>query len=178
EDFDTRARGGDWRYFTEQEMQQVFGQGVAAFVRSQMQNGQIVPQAIPLDGRYLIIKLQRKVEKDEDRTLESPEVRPQITQLLINARKNLLWQSYMAIALNEARIENLLARKVVDNPNELSGARKAPAATPADANSNTANANTNAASNTNAAANAPANSANSAPANAANANSANANAGR
>lgn len=178
EDFDTRARGGDWRYFTEQEMQQVFGQGVAAFVMGQMQNGQIIPQAIPLDGRYLIIKLQRKVEKDEDRTLESPEVRPQITQLLINARKNLLWQSYMAIALNEARIENLLARKVVDNPNELSGARKAPAATPADANTNTANANTNTASNANAAANAPANAANSAPANAANANSANANAGK
>ena len=158
-------------------MQQVFGQGVAAFVMGQMQNGQIIPQAIPLDGRYLIIKLQRKVEKDEDRTLESPEVRPQITQLLINARKNLLWQSYMAIALNEARIENLLARKVVDNPNSERCTR-APAATPADANTNTANANTNTASNANAAANAPANAANSAPANAANANSANANAGK
>src|SRR5690606_11632201 len=102
----------------------------------------------------LVVKLLRKQEKDEDVNLDDPQVRPQITELLINARKNLLWQSYTSIALSEAKIENLLAKKVVENPNELSGARPASpnANVPVDANVNTnADSNTNGASNTNAA---------------------------
>lgn len=165
EDLETRSRGGDWRYFTEDELKQAFGAGVADFVMNKMQNGQIVPQALTLDGKILIVKLQRKQERDEDLTLESPQVRPRITELLINARKNLLWQSYIALAINEAKVENILAKKVVDNPNELSGARPASAATPANANTaantNTAAANTNtAAVNTNAVSNSNSNAAN------------------
>lgn len=154
EDLETRARGGDWRYFTEDELRQVFGGQVASAIMGQMQNGSVFPGALPLDGRILIVKLLRKQEKDEDLTLESPQVRPRITELLTNARKNLLWQSYLALAMNEAKIENNLARKVVANPNELSGARPASQATPAPANANTeANSNANAAANTNASSN-------------------------
>ena len=57
--------------------------------------------------------------------------------MLVNNRKQLLAASYQAIAMNEAKIENFLAKKVVDNPNELSGAR--PAGAPnarGDANTN------------------------------------------
>ncbi len=151
EDLQTRSKGGDWRYFTEDEMKQTLGAGVADYVMNKMQNGQVVPQALPLEGRLLIVKLQRKQERDEDLTLESPGVRQRVTELLINARKGLLWQSYGAIAINEAKVENFLAKMVVDNPNELSGAR--PAAAP-NSNVNTAAANTNvAASNTNTVAN-------------------------
>lgn len=163
EDLQSRANGGDWRYFTEDEMKQTFGAQVADALMNKMQNGQIVPAAIPLEGRILIVKLQRKQEKDEDLTLESPGVRQRVTELLINARKGLLWQSYGAIAINEAKVENYLAKKVVDNPNELSGARPAGAVTPPPANANAAPANANAAANTTnsnasgntAAANAP-----------------------
>jgi len=140
EDLQTRSNGGDWRYFAEDEMKQTFGQGVTDYIMTKMQNGQILPQAIPLEGRVLIIKLQRKQENDEDLTLESPGVRQRVTELLINGRKNLLWQSYAAIAINEAKVENYIAKNVVDNPNELSGARPARAAT--------ANTNTGAAPNT------------------------------
>ena len=153
EDLQTRSRGGDWRYFTEDEMKQTLGASVADYIMNKMQNGQIIPQAIPFEGRILIIKLQRKQEKDEDLTLESPGVRQRVTELLINARKSLLWQSYGVMALNEAKIENYLVKKIVDNPNELSGARPARAATPEPAaNSNTA-ANGNTASNANTASN-------------------------
>lgn len=173
EESNTRLSGGDWRYFAEDEMKQAFGAGFADFVMNKMQNGQIIPQAISFEGKYLIVKLQRKQEKDEDRTLETPGVRQEITDYLVNARKQLLGASYQAIALSEAKIENLLAQKVVANPNDLSGARPANpnvpntnAATPA-ANTNTAtNAPSNAASNANKPANAPANK----PANTANAN--------
>ena len=57
-----------------------------------------------------------------------------MTDSLVNSRKQLLAASYQAIAMNEAKIENFLAKKVVDNPNELSGARPAPVATAANAN--------------------------------------------
>ena len=164
EDSDTRLRGGDWRYFSEEEMKQTFPQGFAEAVM-QLNSGDIVRQLIPFEGRYLILKVQRKQEKDEDRTLDSPGVRQEINEYLTNARKQILAASYQAIAMNEARVENNLAKRVVENPNELSGARPAQPETPAantGANTNTNTANTNAAApSTNAAA-----PASSAPANA------------
>ncbi|MGD9628273.1 MAG: SurA N-terminal domain-containing protein [Pyrinomonadaceae bacterium] len=163
EDPDTRFKGGDWRYFSEEEMKQVFPQGFAEAVM-QLNSGDIVRQLIPFEGRYLILKVQRKQERDEDRTLESPGVRQEITDYLINARKQLLAASYQAIATNEARVENNLAKRVVENPNELSGARPAGSDIPA------ANSNSNAAvSNSNSAAANSGNS-NAAPSNAASAN--------
>jgi peptidyl-prolyl cis-trans isomerase SurA len=159
EDLQTRSKGGDWRYFTEDEMKQTLGAQIADLVMNKMQNGQVIPAAVPLEGRILIVKLQRKQEKDEDLTLESPNVRQRVTELLINARKSLLWQSYGEIAVNEAKIENYLAKKVVENPNELSGARPAaPANSNTNAaantsNANAASANTNSTANTNSAAN-------------------------
>lgn len=137
EDRETGLRGGDWRYFTEEEMKQAFPQGFAEFVMTKMQNGQIFGQLIPFEGRYLILKLQRKQETDEARTLETPGVRQEITDFLINSRKQLLAASYQAIAMNEAKVENFLAKKVVANPNELSGARPA-----VPVNANTSNVST------------------------------------
>ena len=176
EDPDTRMRGGDWRYFSEEEMKQTFPQGFADAVM-QLNSGDIVRQLIPFEGRYLILKVQRKQEKDEDRTLDSPGVRQEISEYLTNARKQLLAASYQAMAMNEARVENNLAKRVVENPNELSGARpaqpdtpaantNAAAASPTTTPSNTAPSNTNAAARTNSA---PAN-ANRPAANASNAN--------
>jgi len=128
----------------------------------QTQIGQIF--TAPMQGKYYILKLQERSDRDEALTLESPGVRQQVTDSLINARKQLLAASYQAIAMNEAKVENYLARKVVENPNELSGARPASANTPA-MNTNAAPApaaNTNiGAGNANAAAPA----ANAAPAN-------------
>ena len=161
EETNTRLKGGDWRYFTEEEMKQAFSPAFADFVMNKLQNGQVIPQAINFEGKYLIVKLQRKQESDEDRTLETPGVRQEITEYLINARKQLLGASYQTMAMNEAKVENLLAQKVVANPNELSGARPASVNTPA-TNANAAtpatntNANTPANTNANRAANAPA----------------------
>jgi parvulin-like peptidyl-prolyl isomerase len=157
EDANTRMQGGDWRYFTEEEMKQAFGQEFATFVMTQMQNGQIFRQILPFENRYLIVKLQRKQETDEDRTLETPGVRQEITDYLINSRKQLLAASYQAIAMNDAKIENFLAKKVVNNPNELSGARPAmPAGSNSNSEGNTIPAGNS--SNSANAANVPANS--------------------
>ncbi len=137
EDQDTRFKGGDWQYFTEEQMKQVFPQGFAEAVMA-LNNGDIVRNIVPFEGRYLLLKVQQKVLTDEDRTLDSPGVRQDITENLSSSRKQLLAASYQTTAMNEARIENFLAKKVVENPNELSGARPAGAANTSNTVSNTA----------------------------------------
>ena len=150
----TRIQGGDLGYIAEEEMKQNFPpQLVAVLMDPKTPIGQMIPT--PMQGKFYILKLQERSDKDESLTLESPGVRQQVTDTLINARKQLLTQSYAAIAMNEAKIENFLARKVVENPNELSGARPAGMDTPTPAPTANANTNTNAATNanTNTAAN-------------------------
>jgi len=165
EDQQSRIKGGDLGYVSEEEMKQTFPpQLIATLMNPQTPIGQLIPT--PIQGRFYILKIQERSDRDENLTLESPGVRQQVTDSLINARKQLLVQSYAAIAMNEAKIVNNLAQKVVDNPNELSGARPAnaaplntnTAAPAANAPANTPANSTNSSANTNRpAANAPAN---------------------
>lgn len=157
----SKFQGGDLGYISEEQMkQQNFpAQVIATLMNPQFEVGRVLPS--PMMGKFYIFKLQERSDKDENVTLESPGVRQKVTDELINSRKQLLAASYQAIAMNEAKVENFLAQKVVANPNELSGARPAgvePANTNANVNTNTATANTNANSaNTNSAANTTAN---------------------
>jgi parvulin-like peptidyl-prolyl isomerase len=145
----SKFQGGDLGFFSEDELKQSYPQLVAGFMNPDFTEGRIT-NPVPINGKAYIFKLQERVDKEENLTLESPSVRPQINEMLVNNRKQLLAASYQTIAMNEAKIENYLAKKVVDNPNELSGAR--PAA-PASDNSNTSTAtNTNAAAPSNATA--------------------------
>ena len=152
EDRETRMRGGELGYISEEEMKQSFPpQLIATLMNPQTPIGQIIPT--PIQGRFYILKIQERSDKDENVTLETPGVRQQVTDSLINARKQLLVQAYAAVAMNEAKIVNNLAQRVVDSPNELSGAR------PANPNPSNTNAATPAANTP--AANTPANTANS-----------------
>ncbi len=161
----SKLQGGDLGYLSESDLRQAFSDQTAAGLMSpQIQIGGVVTARS--QGKLFILKLQDRSDKDEALTLESPGVRQQVIEQLGNSRKQLLAASYQAMAMNEAKIENFLAKKVVDNPNELSGARPAGSSTPANtvANSNIstpANSNTNA--NTKPAANAPANTKQTAP---------------
>jgi parvulin-like peptidyl-prolyl isomerase len=152
----SKFQGGDLGFFTEDELRQSYPQLVDGFMNPQFTVGRIT-NAVPIAGKAYIFKLQERVEKEENLTLESPQVRPQINEMLVNNRKQLLAASYQTIAMNEAKIENYLAKKVVDNPNELSGARPAAAAnantapSPA-ANASAAPANVNSGVNGNATA--------------------------
>lgn len=146
----SKFQGGDLGYVSEEEMKQTFpAQVVASLMNPQFEVGKII--TAPMMGKFYILKLQERSDKDEAVTLESPGIRQQVTESLISSRKQLLAASYQAIAMAEAKIENFLAKKVVDNPNELSGARPAGASS---SNTNTASSNTNTAANTAAPANA------------------------
>ncbi|CAN5569666.1 hypothetical protein BH10ACI1_BH10ACI1_18520 [soil metagenome] len=153
----SKIQGGDLGNISEEELKRSFSPQIASTLMSaEFKIGQILPT--PMQGKFYIFKLQERNEQDENLTLESPGVRQKVIDELINARKQLLSQSYAAIAMNEAKIVNYLAQKVVDNPNELSGARPAGTdmsntnvATNANQNVNVnANTNTNVKANTNA----------------------------
>jgi peptidyl-prolyl cis-trans isomerase SurA len=146
EDPQSKIQGGDIGYVSEEELKQGFSPQLASiFMSEKLQVGQIFPT--PLQGKFFIFKLQERSDKDEALTLESPGKRQETTQALINARKQLLSAAFVAIAMNEAKVENFLAKRVVDNPNELSGARpastEAPNSNSANTNATPANANTN-----------------------------------
>lgn len=177
----SKMQGGDMGYISEEELKQNYPQLAGGFMNPQFAIGQVT-NPIPVSGKFYMFKLQERVEKEENLTLESPGVRQQITDSLTNARKNLASQSYAAIAMNEARIENMLAKKVVENPNELSGARPADAgaspAAAANANTAAANSNSNAAANSGQKANANAKAETKPSTPAANAASSNTNAGK
>jgi peptidyl-prolyl cis-trans isomerase SurA len=159
----SRLQGGDLGYISEDELKQSFSPQIAAgLMNPQLQIGKII--TTQAQGKFFILKLQERSDKDENVTLETPGIREQVTNSLINARKQLLIQAYAAVAMNEAKIVNNLAQKVVDSPNELSGARPAnqnvsntntstPATTPAVNTNSTTNTNTKAA--TTPAANKP-----------------------
>jgi len=169
----SRLQGGDLGYISEEEMKQSFPPQVAATLMDpKFQVGQILPT--PIQGKFYILKLQERTLAEENLTLESPGVRQRITDELIKSRKDILSSSYAAVAMNEAKVENYLARKVVENPNELSGARPASAnVAPVNTNTNVSTANTN--TNANSAANTATANTNVKPAanTAANANRAN-----
>lgn len=157
----SKLQGGDLGYVSEDELKQMFPAQIAAdLMNPASQPGKM--EITQSQGKFFILKLQERSDRDEALTLESPGVREQVQKSLVDNRKQLLAASYQAIAMNEAKIENFLARKVVDNPNELSGARPASAAnTAAPANTAAGNSNANASGSpaTNAAGNTAVNSA-------------------
>ena len=132
EDRQSAAQGGEWQSLTEEQMKQVLGNDVTTYVMEKMTNGQIIPRAIPIEGKTYILKLTNRQEKDENLTLETPNVKPRVINLLTQSKKQLLTQAYLARAMDEARIENFIAKRIVDNPNQ-SGARPADAAAAATA---------------------------------------------
>lgn len=129
----SRLQGGDLGYISEDQLKQGFPAQIAAtLMNPQFPVGQVI--ATPMQGKYYVFKLQERSDRDEAQTLETPGVRADATNRLIEARKQLLAGSYQAVAMDEAKVENFLAKRIVENPNELSGAR------PADSNANS-NAN-------------------------------------
>jgi hypothetical protein len=126
-----RLQGGEMGYLSEEDLKQNLSpQYAQAFMAENFKIGGITPP-LNVAGKFYIFKLQERILKDEDQNLDSPGVKQQITDLLIGSRKQLLSTSYAATSMNEARIDNLLAKKVIANPNELSGTRPVDTSSPA-----------------------------------------------
>jgi parvulin-like peptidyl-prolyl isomerase len=86
---------------------------------------------------WAIFKVKRKQLQDENLNLDSPGVRQKIQEVLINQRKELIAQTLIEVAMNEARVINNLAGNIIANPNNLGQMRFAPQASPAAAPAST-----------------------------------------
>jgi parvulin-like peptidyl-prolyl isomerase len=152
----SNVRGGDIGFATEEDLKQNgFPQEVVGqFFGSEMQAGSFTAPIRFSSGKWYIFKLKRKQLQTENLTLESPGVRQQITDALLNQRKQILNTALLEVAMNDAKIVNNLANNMLNSPSNLSGPRPAgSAASPA------ANANASPAATTPQAASSPAASA-------------------
>jgi parvulin-like peptidyl-prolyl isomerase len=134
EDSSSNARGGDLGFLSEEQLKQsgLPPELVARFFNS-MQAGDITAPERTSNNRFYIFKLTAKRLQSENLTLESPGVREDIKKALINQRQSLLNAAMMATAMNEAKIENNLAKDMLNSPNNLSGVRPAGATNPSPA---------------------------------------------
>ena len=119
EDANTLARGGDLGFATEEDLRQNAFPPELISRFFNMQPGDITEPVRFNSGKWYVFKLGEKRLQNENLTLESPGVRPQITQALINQRKEILNAALLETAMNEAKIINNLANTMISNPSNL-----------------------------------------------------------
>lgn len=119
EDINTLVRGGDLGFATEEDLRQnqFPPELVGRFFN--MQPGDITEPVRFPSGKWYVFKLSEKRLQNENLTLESPNVRPQITQALVNQRKEILNAALLETAMNEAKVVNNLANTMITNPSNL-----------------------------------------------------------
>jgi peptidyl-prolyl cis-trans isomerase SurA len=136
EDINTLARGGDVGFASEDDLKNNgFPTELVASLFGPMQVGDYTQPVKFNSGKWYIFKLAEKRLQTENLTLESPNVRPQITQGLIKQRKQILDAALLEVAMNEAKIVNNLAASMLNNPGNLGLRPAAPGTSPATASS-------------------------------------------
>ncbi len=133
EDATSVPRGGDIGFATEDDLKQ---NGFPADLVSKFFGMQAGDRTEPVrfdSGKWYIFKLEEKRLQTENLTLESPNVRQQITQALIKQRSDILNAALLEVAMNEAKIVNNMAGTMLNNPGNLGLRPASPgtAATPA-----------------------------------------------
>jgi parvulin-like peptidyl-prolyl isomerase len=116
-------KSGDLGFLDEQALQQggFPPQLIEAFYK--MREGDITPPVQGSKGRWYIFKVTAKRTQEEKLTLDSPQVKSQISQLLVEQRKNILNNALLVTATNQIRVENLLAQRILQNPDNFGSLR-------------------------------------------------------
>jgi parvulin-like peptidyl-prolyl isomerase len=128
EDPNSLLRGGDIGFFSEDQLKQAgFPKELIDQFMGSLQVGSFTEPKL-VNGKWYIFKLAEKRLQTENLTLESPGVRQQITQALINQRKEILNAALLEVAMNEAKIVNNLANTMLNNPSNLGLRPAAPGA--------------------------------------------------
>lgn len=134
----SNAKGGDIGFASEDTLKQNgFPEAIITqLFGSSMQVGSYTAP-VQFNGRWFIFKLKEKRLETQNRTLESPGVRQEITEALRSQRQQLLNAALLGISLYEAKIDNKLASGMLNNPSNLGlrpaapGTAGTPAASPA-----------------------------------------------
>ncbi|MFN0124546.1 MAG: SurA N-terminal domain-containing protein [Blastocatellia bacterium] len=123
--------GGDLGFIQQAQFAALPQQGLPAALGPtlwSMKEGDITAPIRDQRGAWHIFKLTSKRTEKRDLTLNDPEVRKQISDAIIGRRKQLVEASLVARARDEARVENFLAQRVLENPNSLGMLRPVPQA--------------------------------------------------
>jgi peptidyl-prolyl cis-trans isomerase SurA len=120
EDMNSAATGGDLGYVPESALNQS-DPALKKLVLS-LKPGQ-VSQPIVLKDSIRILKLVTR-EAPGLRGLSDPQVQQSIRDTLRNRKEQLLRAAYLAVARDEARVTNYLARQVLESNGKLPGAAK------------------------------------------------------
>ena len=125
----SNTRGGDIGFASEDDLKQNgFPATLIAKLFGPMQVGDYT-EPIEFNGRWYVFKLKRKQLETENRTLESPGVRQEITEALRGQHQQVLNAALLEVAMREAKIVNKLALDLLNNPSNL-GLRPAAAEVP------------------------------------------------
>ena len=111
EDPNTSPNGGDMGFVAESDLEKANPE-LRKMVVSLPNNG--ISPIIHTQEGYRILKVITK-EPAGQRELNDPRVQQSIRETLINSKNNLLQAAYYEVARNGAKIENYLAKSVVDN---------------------------------------------------------------
>lgn len=115
EDPDSALRSGDLGFISEDVAKEQLGEEWTAKFFA-MQEGQIAEPRRDKAGRWHIFKLTGKKTEPEELKLEDPAVRKRISDTLLEQRQQIINSALLFTALNEAKIENFIARRILENP--------------------------------------------------------------
>ncbi len=119
EDPNTLVRGGDIGFATEEDLKQNAFPSELVTRLFAMQPGDTTEPIRFSSGKWYVFKLTEKRLQSENLTLESQGVRQQITQALINTRKDILNAALLEVAMNDSKIVNNLAGTMLSTPSNL-----------------------------------------------------------
>lgn len=129
------VNGGDIGFLPENDLKGKFPEELVKRFFAMNRGDVTEPVAVP--GGYYIFKLVDKQEQLENLTLASPGVKEKIANAITSQQKQVLIAAMQVVAMSEARIDNILAKELLEKPEKLNVLRPAPqqsgtpAATPA-----------------------------------------------
>src|SRR5262245_33852195 len=93
-----------------------------------MEPGDVTEPLKDSENRWHILKVTGKQTETRERKLDDQDVRKEIQDTILAQRKQVLDGAIQARARDEAKIENFLARRMLENPNSFGVLRPVPAA--------------------------------------------------
>lgn len=120
EDPQSYLRGGEIGSASEEQLRQTgFPAELISRLFGSMQVGDITPPERSSSGQWHVFKLTGRQLENQNLNLDSPGVRDQIKQALINQRQTLLNAALVTTAMSEAKVINNLAMSMLNDPASL-----------------------------------------------------------
>ncbi|MBX7221385.1 MAG: SurA N-terminal domain-containing protein [Blastocatellia bacterium] len=122
EDMRTAVGGGDMGFAPEEAMAQTYPDVLVKRFFT-MREGEITEPIQGSEGRMYIFKVTGKKTEPEELKLEDPEVKKRIADVIRNQREQVMNAALLSLATAEARVENYLAQRVLENPSNFGSLR-------------------------------------------------------